>query len=277
MLSGFDNTLKNLLVRRIPLDPDEVEVSFECPKREWAAKVLKPTVNLYLHDMRENVELRKTSWSTERGLNGGLSGHRRPPVYIDLSYTVTTWARNVADEHQLLWRVMTALMREPEIGEDVLQGALKAAGPPVKTLTAQADGILRNPGDFWGALDNDLKPVITYTATLAADLDVVREAPLVLTSIINIGDTGNGRRQRALIEVGGTVRQKPAKKGAAREPIAAAVLTFPQLGLAAQSDREGRYRVGSMPEGTHRVQIVNGSAVAERELQVPAPSYDVEV
>lgn len=277
MLTDFDNTLKALLTQRIPLDLDEVEVSFDCPKREWAAKVLKPTVNLYLYDVRENLELRRTAWTTERGRDGAASGQRRPPVYVDLSYTITTWARNVADEHQLLWRVMSVLMRESEMGEDVLQGALKTVGPPVKTLTAQADGILRNPGDFWGALDNDLKPVVTYTATLAADLDVLREAPLVLTSIIGIGDTGNGRRQPALIEIGGTVRTRPAKKGGAREPIAAAVLTFPHLGLATQSDRDGRYRIGPLPEGTHRVQIVSGSSVAERELAVPARNYDVEV
>jgi len=277
MLTDFNNTLKQVLVRQAPLDPDEVEVSFDCPRREWSAKILKPTVNLYLFDLRENTELRQPGWTVERGQNGGRSGHRRPPVHVDLSYFITTWARTIVDEHQLLWRVMTTLMREPEIEADLLQGALKEIGPPVKTLTAQYDGVLRNPGEFWGALDNDLKPAVTYTATLAVDLDLFRESPLTLTRVVQIGDTQGGHRQRAVVEITGAVRARPARKNGPPRPVANALLTFPRLGISARSDDQGRYRVGDIPEGTHRVRIVDGETVSEREIQVPAPSYDVEV
>ena len=277
MLTDFNNTLKQVLMRKAPFDPDEVEVSFDCPRREWSAKILKPTVNLYLFDLRENAELRKPGWTVERGQAGGRSGHRRPPVYVDLSYFITTWARNIADEHQLLWRVMTTLMGAPEIEPDLLQGALKEVGPPVKTLTAQYDGVLRNPGEFWGALDNDLKPAVTYTATLAVELDLFREAPLALTRVVQIGDTEGGRRQRDLVEITGAVRVRPARKNAPPQPLAGALVTFPQLGITARSDDEGRYRVDDIPEGTHRVRVVVGDTVSEQELRVPARSYDVEV
>lgn len=195
MLTDFDNTIKQVLVQRVPLDPNEVDVSFDCPKREWSAKVLKPTVNLYLYDVRENMDFKRTGWTVERGLNGA-SGVRRPPVYVDLSYFITAWARNIVDEHHLLWRVMATLMREAEIGSELLQGMLKEVGPPVKTVTAQADGILRNPGEFWSALDNDLKPAVTYTATLVLDLDVLLEAPLVLTKVVEIGPKRHPEQQR---------------------------------------------------------------------------------
>src|SRR5260370_38939137 len=116
MLTDLNNTLKRLLVQRVPLDLDEVDVSFDCPKREWSAKVLKPTVNLYLFDVRENVEMRTWNYRTVND-SGGTTGRRRAPVYVDLSYFITTWAREVADEHVLLWRALTAMMRGSKLDE----------------------------------------------------------------------------------------------------------------------------------------------------------------
>lgn len=276
MLTDFDETLKQLLMTRIPLDPDEVDVSFECPRREWSSKILRPTVNLYLYDVRENDELREGGWSPQRGRGERPSGRRRTPVYVDLSYFITAWARNVADEHHLLWRVMTTLMREPAIEADVLQGALRDLGPPMKTRTARADGVLRNPGEFWGALDNDLRPAVTYTATLAVDLDVLRDAPLVLTRIVDIGDLERRRRDR-LIEIGGAVRTRADGTTPARFAGGAEVM-FPRLGVTARCDDEGRYAVSRVPEGTHQVRITTAAgAVAESALTVPSPSYDLEV
>lgn len=278
MLTDFDNTVKQLLVKRVPLSPDEVEISFECPKREWSAKVLKPTVNLYLFDLRENLELRSEAWIKERRPHGPI-GRRRPPVYIDLSYIVTTWARDVADEHHLLWRVMATLMREPVYEDDVLQGALKQVGSPIRTLTAQSDGVLRNPGEFWGALDNDLKPAVTYTATLEVDLEVLIEAPLVLSRVVSLGDLDSGHTMPAVIQIGGEVRTRAGKKGSPPpQPVAGARVTFPQLGISVQSDADGRYRIADVPAGTHHVRVVTASgAVAEADVAVPSGTYDLEV
>jgi hypothetical protein len=277
MLNDFDNTLKQLLVRRVPLDPNDVEISFECPKREWSAKVLKPTVNLYMFDLRENLEMRRSAWIKEQGQHGA-TGMRQPPVYIDLTYFVTVWARNVVDEHHLLWRVMVTLMREPELGTDILQGVLKQVGPPVKAVTAQADGVLRNPGEFWGALDNDLRPAVTYTATLSVDLDVLMEAPLVLTSVVNIEDLAQAPRGQ-LTAIGGTVHGRPAHQGGPRQgAVAGAAVTFPALGITVRSGDNGRYVVPDIPEGTHHVRVTTaGGAAAEAEVQVPAANYDLEV
>jgi hypothetical protein len=291
MLNDFDNTLKQLLIKRVPLDPNEVDISFECPKREWSANVLKPTVNLYLYDLRENMEFRRSAWTVEHGQDGRNGGMRRPPVFVDLSYFITSWARNVADEHHLLWRVMAALMRESEIDAGLLQGTLKEVGPPVKTVTAQADGILRNPGEFWSALDNDLKPAVTYTATLGVDLDVLVGAPLVLTKVIDVGklvsqgkpgqpaeaDAVSAVRER-FTEIGGVVRSRAARKGDTPQPIAEAVIAFPQLGITVETDASGRYRVAQIPEGKHRVSVTPRSGTAsESEVSVPAAHYDLEV
>ena len=204
MLTDLNNTIKQLLVKRIPLNPDEVEVSFECPKREWSSKILKPTINVYLFDLREDVERRETDWMVDRSQTG-RTGRRRPPVYVSLSYFITTWAREVLDEHLLLWRCLTALMRELSMGEDLLQGSLKGMGRHIKTATAQADGVLRNPGEFWSALDNNLKPAVIYSATLPVELDVLIQTPLVLTKVVGSAISGWMARQTQFA-VGGAVR-----------------------------------------------------------------------
>ncbi len=276
MLTDFNETLKNVLVQRMPLDPNEVDVSFECPKREWSAKILKPTINLYLFDLRENVELRHAGWATETGLEGP-SGLRRPRVNIDLSYFVTAWARTVIDEHQLLWRVMAALMRESTYGPELLVGEMQRAGAPVKTLTAHADGVVRNPGEFWGALDNDLKPAVTYTATLAVDLDVLVEAPLVLTKVIDLGGMPGlpGPVPQRLTAIGGTVSRRSGEDDG-RHAVAEAWVTFPDLGITVRSDKHGRYTIAQIPVGQHRVRVVtpDGHAIdttVEVSVLTPEP------
>lgn len=274
MLTDFNATLKQLLVKRVPLDPNEVEISFDCPKREWSAKVIKPTVDLYLFDVRENVTLRTRNYRTVNGPEG-RTGRLRPPVYVDLSYFVTTWAREVADEHTLLWRAMTAMMRESELGSDILQGTIKADWP-VNIMVAQAEGVLRNPGEFWNALDNDLKPAVVYNVTLPVDLNVMHEAPLVLT---NVTDIMSARKERIShrIAIGGTVHTK-GKGKASGASIAGAAVSFPLLGISVYSDDDGRFVASGVPEGTHQVRITQDNGVViERDLVVPSRAYDLEV
>jgi hypothetical protein len=165
---------------------------------------------------------------------------------------------------------MTALMREPIYADDVRQGALMRDYTVVSTKTAQGDGVLRNPGEFWSALDNDLKPAVVYSATMAVDLDVWVEAPLVLTGVLDVGIMPSREDQRARhITIGGTVRAKKASgAGKAREPVAGAKVLIPALGLAVESDRDGRFIAAGVPEGTHRVQVRIGDRMVEQELVV---------
>lgn len=277
MLTDFNATLKQLLIARVPLNPDEVEISFDCPKREWSSKVLKPTVNLYLFDVREDIALRQAAWRTERGVIGAI-GLKHTPVFVQLSYIITTWAREVGDEHLLLWRTMVALMRELKMGDDVLQGQMRQVGAPPRTTTGQADGVLRNPGEFWSALDNDLKPSVIYTASLPVDLDALVEAPPVFTRILQVANL-RAQGDRALHTIGGSVLRKKARgHDGAQAPISEARVTFPQLGITVQTGADGRYRAGEIPEGTHRVRVTTDTNLAiEGTLVVPSPSYDLEV
>lgn len=275
MLTDFDQTLTQLLVQRVPLDPNQVAVSLECPTREWAAKVLKPTVNMYLFDLRQNTSFAKKS---------GQSSTPLPPTHFDLSYVISVWAPSVSGEHNLLWRVMMVLMRETAYAPDLLQGALKGLVPPVpaKTVTAQWDGAAKRSEDLWRALGNLLKPCLTYTATLAVAMrPTPPKAPPVLTRTAFTSNTANGQKEQPLVAIGGIVRTPAPGEGVEGPParvIADAEVTFPHLGITVRSDSDGRYVVGKIPQGTHPVRVltVDGHR-AEAEITVPAANYNLEV
>ena len=52
MLHLLDESLEAFLRATVPLPRREVDVAFAAPDRDWAARVSRPTVNLYLWDVR---------------------------------------------------------------------------------------------------------------------------------------------------------------------------------------------------------------------------------
>jgi hypothetical protein len=194
MLNDLDETIKYLLIDHIPLDPGEVDVSFDVPDREWSASISKPTLNYYLYDIRENLDLRESSWITEGG-SGKPTTRQRPPFRVDLSYQITAWTQAIEDEHTLLWHTLAVLMRFPILPEESLHGALREQPLPISTKVAQPDGVLKSPGDFWTALDNQLKPSLSYVVTLAMDHQKLVAGPPVFSWTINVGVRDQGQRR----------------------------------------------------------------------------------
>ncbi len=185
MISDLDETIKRLLREQIPLDPSEVDVSFEVPDREWSARISKPTLNCYLYDVRENRTLRDADWTVERGQK--TVTRQRPPIRVDLSYLVTAWTQAPEDEHTLLWHTMATLLRFPTLPESVLHGALREHKQPILTQAIQPDGVLRSPGEFWSALENQLKPSLSYVVTMALEREKLVAGPPVFTWTTRVG------------------------------------------------------------------------------------------
>jgi hypothetical protein len=179
MLADLDETIRQLLIRDVPLDVAEVDISFDAPDREWSGRLSRPTVNCYLYDVRENHEFRETDWDVER-INRAVIRHKAP-LRIDVSYQVTVWARSAEDEHGLLWPVLSALLRQPTLPEDLLQGELKRQPFPIRARSAQPELGPKNAAELWQALDNRIRPGLTYVLTLALDPGVDMRSPMVFT------------------------------------------------------------------------------------------------
>ncbi|MBE9090188.1 DUF4255 domain-containing protein [Microcystis aeruginosa LEGE 11464] len=164
MIQDLDDTLKELLVQKVPLDPTAIDIKFEVPnKDDWNPKPTKPTINCFLYDIRENQELR----SNERYLtrNGTTGTEEIAPTRIDLSYLITVWTTDVADEHQLLGNILKTLLSYPVLPKEVLKGQIVNQSLPLRAWVSQPERT-PNAWDFWGALDGRMKAGISYMVTI---------------------------------------------------------------------------------------------------------------
>jgi hypothetical protein len=271
MISDLDESIKQLLVKKGELDPAEVDISFETPDREWAASISKPTVNIYLYDIRENHQLRTMEWVVEKDPNG-IATRKKNPNRIDLSYLVTVWTNDIADEHRLLWHVISTLFSYPDLPDDMLAGQLAGLKYPITATTAQPDGLFKNPADFWGALDNQLKPSINYVVTVPLDLEMAFMAPIVRTKVIDFKPPDTAAER--LIQVAGMVYQK----GKADKVITKARVVAKEVGMTAETDSLGQYAFAKLPQGKHTFQVIaSGKKVWEGPISIPSPKYDLEV
>jgi hypothetical protein len=182
LLHELDQTLAALLKRELP-GRDQITVSFAAPDDQFSVKL--PAVDLFLYDVRENLELRSNDDVIER--QADLTSIRfRPPVRVDASYLITAWpgvggGQDDAseDEHKLLSAVMRTLLRFPKLPRELLKGSLATQDLPLPVSTLQP-GRLQSLGEFWQALGGKPKAALNYTVTLSVDVSEPERQPLVI-------------------------------------------------------------------------------------------------
>ncbi|MCL4297999.1 MAG: DUF4255 domain-containing protein [Anaerolineae bacterium] len=193
MIHDLDSTLKKLLERELlPKLVNPVVISFDPPDGEFPTQNVKPpAIDLFLYDVRENLELRNNEWSVERQSNG--TAKKTPPaVRVDCSYLITAWPSkqahgSVQDEHRLLGEVMIVLLRYPKLPGELLQGSLNQQDLPLPTAVLQP-GRLQSLGEFWQALGGKPRSALNYTVTIAVQPHEVVEVPLALENIVRQPD-----------------------------------------------------------------------------------------
>ena len=274
MLAELDDTVRQLLTRYVPLDPAHVDVSFDLPDREWSARLTRPTVNCFLYDVRENLKLRGASWDTRRQPANGTASRQKGPLRMDATYQITTWARANDDQHRLLWRTLAALARHPVLPPDLLVGELRDQPYPVSTSVAQPDQGPRDVGDFWNAIDNRFRPVLTYVVTLALDPEVVVESKLTLFQPrIQIQQL-----DRTEVIDGFTVRGKVRDQADRSRVMEGALVVASETGDRMLTDDEGAFAFRGVHRGALTLMVCAANrAQTNWTFRVPAANYDVEV
>ena len=271
MFDEVDESLRSLLIGDVPLDATEVDISFDRPSREWSSRLARPTLNVFLFDIRERVDFRDDSLRIRELANGTVT-RGRPPRRIDLSYLVTAWTRETDDEHRILARVLACLYRNQKIGDEYLRGSLKDAELPV-LLRAPAPDHLQKSVDFWGVMDNELRVGLTWVVTAPLDAFAPITGPVVLTKEILVGPRALPER-RATFQVAGIVH----RAGQPADPVAGAVVEVVGTALKATSDDRGRFALSDIPAGDHVLRAhLPGSSPFDLAVAVPASSYDLAI
>lgn len=191
MLNDLDTTLRELLLEELPKAQGDIAVVFEQPKSGWTAQkvMAERTVNLFLYDVKENVQLRRHD--IERlgnGANGDqhFAKQKKPPLRLDCFYMVTTWATDPEVEHWLLSACLLVLARYPTLPQERLRGSLQNQPYEIRTKLAAHD-VLTNPAEVWSALGNDMRPTLSYVVSIALDPWQPIAVPVVTTTELRFG------------------------------------------------------------------------------------------
>jgi hypothetical protein len=198
---------------------------------------------------------------------------------------LTTWAADPEDEHRLLTRCLLTLFRFPVLPEDRLVGSVRHPPFEIQARLASHDK-LTNPAEVWSALDNELRPSVSYVITLALDPWKEITGPIVRTLTLRTGQSITLPRRWRLVEetraemafIGGTVRDK-AQDGVPQAGIAVAIKG---TGLFDTTDEQGRFTLGSMPPGEYTlVAWPPKGKPKEKKITITVPvkdsDYDVEI
>ena len=278
MIDDLDEVLRKLLVRDLPIKNGEVEIKFEQPKREWSARLSKPTLNVYLYDLRENLKLRGSeNWQISRNKDGTVS-QKRNPVRMNLHYIITAWANDPDDEHRLLTRVLMALFRHSDLPKELLPPSLQNQPAPITIQVAQ-EADLEKPSDVWNVMDNEMKPAVVLTITLVLDPYEAIVAPIVRTREITFGQAAAPQEAQELVAqagrsaywtVGGELRSK--------KPIQSLSLALVERDETIRLDEGGRFTVGHLRAGDYTLAVSsNGEVLKTFPIKVPSPEYELEV
>jgi hypothetical protein len=223
VIEDVDESLR-ALVRRDALNGSGVEVAFEAPTKDWAARRNTPTVDLYLYDIREDLHRREVAWQEVRDAAGRVTDRRPPPRYFKLSYLVTAWTQRPEDEHRLLSTLLGSFIRNESIPQDLLAGALTSTDLPVYLTIALPPPADRSLSDVWTALGGELKPSLDLVVT-APLVDTRAEAagpPVLEEPRIRLdGEAAGGRRPKAPapeVKVAAAVPDERVAGGAASKP-----------------------------------------------------------
>lgn len=281
MIRDLSETLRKILTQTgMPPELTAAQIVFDCPAETFTPQ--QTTVDLYLYDIRENVELRSNEPTTER-FNGQTRFHR-PPLRVACSYIVTAWPEGREEprlqEHRLLSQLLQVLSQYPTIPKNFLQGSLAGQEPPLPMMASQADGI-KNPAEFWTALGNRLRPSLTVTVTIAMDVFKPETAPMVISEHVRLGERTSPDEEKISPEtleeffrIGGQVTD------AADAPVANATVMLVELGITSETDANGRYNLGSISAGSYTLRMQSGVKVKDKQIIVPAPigsNYNVQL
>ncbi|WP_083283490.1 DUF4255 domain-containing protein [Humibacillus sp. DSM 29435] len=193
MISEVDEALRSL-VRAEAIAGSELDVVFDAPTKDWAARRNAPTINLYLYDIREDLRRREQGWQEMRGTRGEVVSRRPTPRHFKLSYLVSAWTQRPEDEHRLLSELLRCFIKQDVLPTELLTGPLAETGMEFPLTVALPPPEDRAFADVWSALGGELKPSLDVVVIAPIDVGVPRPAgpPVLDGARLDLSDRATG-------------------------------------------------------------------------------------
>ncbi|MGB8702338.1 MAG: Pvc16 family protein [Thermosynechococcaceae cyanobacterium] len=264
MISDLSQTLFKILRQTsLPTELANSQIEFDRPTGQFNPQM--PTINLFLYDIRENVELRDNELLVERDRLRTQATIRCPPIRMDCTYLVTAWTMTGQDialqEHRLLSQIFQVFSRYPDIPETFLQGQLKQQPFPVP-LDIHCGDRLKNASEFWTSLGIPPRAYLAVTATISMTpwLDSASSVRLVQQTHLKLESMSPD-----LFPIGGTV------KDINFQPIPQAIVELVEVEKQQESDGAGEYEFRAIAAGTYTLRVTSPSG-SHSEFPITVPS-----
>jgi hypothetical protein len=163
VIHDVDDSLRSLVSACVAGNGKAPAISFEPPTPEWAKAQARPVIDLFLYDVKENLEGKPGDGVDVRDEEGRVIGRQPPLRRYELSYLVSAWASDTAEEHRLLGEVLARVPDAEGLPAEHRKGSLADEGMPVEVDVALSTGV--NTWDLWSALGTAPRTAIDIVVT----------------------------------------------------------------------------------------------------------------
>ena len=170
-----------------------------------------------------------------------------------------------------------ALLRSPQMPDDLLPDSLKEQPAPISLHVAQSDG-LDKPTDLWNVLDNQMRPAITCIVTVSMDPYTPLIGGIVRTREIRFGQLAEPAAEQKPLDqgdsltywtIGGRVAQQESVGTTCASPSWSADLDVPL-------HADGTFSIGHLQAGAYTLEIAaDGRETSRHKIAVPSPDYEI--
>ncbi len=278
MISDVDEALRNLILDSLTVSRQNVDIKYDLPSRDWAARLNRPTIDLFLFDIRENLRLRGAEQARQFPLPDGKVEIRRNPVRIDLRYLLTAWTKDPEDEHLLLSDTLLTLLRNPTIPDKYSSEQMKKQQFPIildAAVYQPEHGPTEKVTEIWGVIGNDIHAGFMVTVTITVD----PYEPLVIPQVNAVqrllGQT-SPEGGRAVVETGSEKYNEGFYIRTTKYEPSTLTVVLTERNEVISVDEEYRVKLPALPAGKYHLDVLyRGKVLKHQQIQIPAKEKTV--
>lgn len=278
MISDVDEALRNLILDSLTVSRQNVDIKYDLPSRDWASRLNRPTIDLFLFDIRENLRLRGAEQARQTPLPDGRVEIRRNPVRIDLRYLLTAWTKDPEDEHLLLSDALYTLLRNPTIPDKYASEQMR--NQQFATILDAAvyqpeHGPTEKATEIWGVIGNDIHAGFIVTVTITVDPYEPLVFPQVSTVTRNVGQTDPGGGRAAVQKTVEHFDEGFVIKTDKYEPSTLSVV-LEERNDVISVDENFRVKLPTLPAGKYHLNVLyRGKILKRQQITIPAEEKTV--